>query len=181
MKTKRVVISGSPGAGKTTLVEKFKTMGYPAFDEYSRTLLEAAKKDGKSNYFLSDPQEFSEALFAGRKKQFEALEQVKTDAPLALFDRGVHDIYAYLKAIGEDSKSWYERVSRFQYDLVFLLPPWKEIYKLDEHRSETFEQASHYFTFIQEVYQKSHQVIHVPEGSVASRIDFIEAKLKSYE
>ena len=51
MKKKRIVISGSPGAGKTTLVEELKKLGYPTFDEYSRTLIKAAKKEGKNQYY----------------------------------------------------------------------------------------------------------------------------------
>lgn len=181
MKQKRIVISGSPGAGKTTLIEGLKELGYPAFDEYSRTLLEAAKKKGKNRYFLSDPQEFSEALFVGRKKQFEAFERFQMDSKFVFFDRGIHDIYAYLKAIGKASQSWYDRVSKFQYDLVFLLAPWEEIYKIDEQRSETFEEAMLYFPYIKMAYKQAHKVILVPEGSVASRIASIQAKLKSYE
>ena len=73
MKKKRIVISGGPGAGKTALVEGLKIQGYTTVAEYSRTLIEIAKKEGKSRYFLSDPIEFSEALFLGRKKQFELL------------------------------------------------------------------------------------------------------------
>ena len=181
MKKKRIVISGSPGAGKTTLVEELKKLGYPTFDEYSRTLIEAAKKEGKNQYFLSDPQEFSEALFTGRKKQFEAFEELQIDSRFVFFDRGIHDIYAYLMAIGKDSQFWHDRVSKFQYDLVFLLAPWKKIYKIDAQRTETFEEAMHYFPFIKTVYDQTHKIILIPEGSVASRIAFIQAKLKSYE
>ena len=181
MKKKRIVISGSPGSGKTTLIEGLRDLKYPIFEEYSRTLIEAAIKEGKNHYFKSNPQEFSEALFSVRKKQFEAFEEMKIDSPFAIYDRGIHDIYAYLRAINEDSKFWYDRVSEFQYDLVFLLTPWKEIYKADYQREETFDEAKHYYPFIKNIYSQSHQIIQVPEGKVESRINFIKVKLKSYE
>lgn len=181
MKKKRIVISGSPGSGKTTLIERFGDLGHPIFSEYSRTLIEAAIKEGKNQYFQSNPQEFSEALFSGRKKQFEALEELKIDSPYVFYDRGIHDIYAYLKAINKDSKFWYDRVSKFQYDLVFLLAPWKEIYITDHQRLETFDESKHYYSFIKYIYSQSHKIIQVPEGNVESRINFINVKLKSYE
>lgn len=181
MKKKRVVISGGPGAGKTTLVKRLRELGYSVFDEYSRTLIKLAQKEGKSRYFISNPHEFSEALLTGRINQFEAFYEEQTNTPFVFFDRGIHDIYAYLKAIGKDSQSWYDIVSKFQYDLVFLLAPWEEIYKLDDQRTETFDEAIHYFSFIKTIYSKSHTVIQVPEGTISSRVAFIQAKLKSYE
>tara|TARA_B100000989_G_scaffold275796_1_gene235608 strand:+ start:266 stop:811 length:546 start_codon:yes stop_codon:yes gene_type:complete len=181
MKKKRIVISGSPGSGKTTLIKGLRDLGYPVFDEYSRTIIEAAKKEGKNQYFQSNPQEFSEALFSGRKIQFEAFEEVKINSPCVFYDRGIHDIYAYLKANNKDSKFWYDRVSLFQYDLVFLLAPWKEIYTTDYQRLETFDEAKHYYSFIKNIYSQSHQIFQVPKGKVESRINFIKIKLKSYE
>jgi predicted ATPase len=181
MKKKRIVISGSPGSGKTTLIERLRDLKYPIFEEYSRTLIEAAIKEGKNHYFQSNPQEFSEALFSGRKKQFEALEALKIDSPYVFYDRGIHDIYAYLKAINKDSKFWYDRVTQFQYDLVFLLAPWKKIYITDHQRVETFDEAKHYYSFIKYIYSQSHQIIQVPEGKIESRINFIKDKLNSYE
>jgi len=181
MKKKRIVISGGPGSGKTTLIERLKVLGYPTFKEYSRALIETAKKKGKNQYFQSNPQEFSEALFSGRKIQFEAFDEIKIGSPYVFYDRGIHDIYAYLKAIDKDSKSWYNKVSEFQYDLVFLLAPWKKIYTTDHQRIETFEQSKHYYSFIKNIYSQSHEIIQVPEGNVESRINFIKVKLKSYE
>lgn len=178
MKKKRIVISGGPGAGKTSLINGLNKLGYSTFEEYSRTLIAIAKNEGKSRYFLSEPYAFSEALFTGRKQQYEDLNKLKTEFPHVFFDRGIHDIYAYLKAIGKHTKSWEKRVNEFQYDLVFLLSPWKEIYKEDEQRTENFEEAAHYFSFIEAVYKQSHEIVYVPQDTVASRISFIQDKLK---
>jgi predicted ATPase len=177
MKNKRVVISGSPGAGKTTLIERLQIRGYSTFEEYSRTLLKTAIEKGDERYFLTNPQEFSEALFLGRKKQYEAFDSLTTESPFVFFDRGIHDVYAYLRAIGAHTEMWHTRVSGFQYDFVFLLTPWEAIYKVDNQRKETFEEAQHYFSFIEETYAQSHQVILVPQGTVEERITFIESKL----
>ena len=180
---KRVVITGGPGAGKTSLINELNTLGYPTFSEYSRTLIEKAQNEGKLNYFLSEPHRFSEALFQGRKIQFEKITEVKKakNSSFVFYDRGIHDIYAYLKAINHHSEAWYQKVTKFQYDMVFLLEPWETIYKQDEHRLETFEEAKNYFSFIQEIYMERHRVVLVPKSSVSSRVVFIEEYLKNHE
>ena len=71
MQNRKIVISGSPGAGKTTVVEGLKAIGYTVFQEYSRSIIEEGKAHGKANFFLSNPNQFSERLFSGRKEQFE--------------------------------------------------------------------------------------------------------------
>jgi predicted ATPase len=65
--------------------------------------------------------------------------------------------------------------------MVFLLEPWETIYKQDEHRLETFEEAKNYFSFIQEIYMERHRVVLVPKSSVSSRVVFIEEYLKNHE
>ena len=125
----------------------------------------------------------TEKFLIGRKKQFELLNDKSSNlhTPYVFFDRGIHDIYAYLKAIGQESKSWYDRISEYQYDLVFLLTPWEAIYRQDEQRTETFEEASNYFSFIEATYRDAHKVIYIPQRSVAERIAFVKDTLKQYE
>ena len=73
MKKKRIVITGGPGAGKTSLIDELCTKGYRTHAEYSRSLIQKAQSEGTLNYFLSHPQEFSEALFEGRKHQYHTI------------------------------------------------------------------------------------------------------------
>ncbi|MEK9614247.1 MAG: ATP-binding protein [Flavobacteriaceae bacterium] len=176
MQNKRVVISGAPGAGKTSLIEGLQARGYETFQEYSRTLIEEGKKQGKSNFFLSDPQEFSERIFLGRKAQFEAAHTLEKDVKNALvfYDRGIHDIQAYLEAIHQSNSSWENRVRLFQYDFVFLVEPWEAIYQKDKQRLESFQQAEMYFPFIERIFEKNHTVVLIPKMSIEDRIEFVE-------
>mgnify|MGYP005725117417 FL=1 len=180
MKNKRIVISGSPGAGKTSIIKGLKDKGYTVFEEYSRTLIDEGKASGKTNFFLSNPGEFSELLFMGRKAQYDASSSLYVNAakPFVFFDRGILDIYAYLLAVNERDDSLEKRIIPFKYDLVFLVEPWKEIYKKDIQRMETFTEAKRYFPYIKNVYEQSHSIVTVPKDTITNRVLFIEHYIK---
>ena len=180
MKNKRIVISGSPGAGKTSIIRGLKDKGYNVFEEYSRILIDEGKASGKANFFLSNPEEFSELLFMGRKAQYDASSSLYVNAakPFVFFDRGILDIYAYLLAVNERDDSWEKRIIPFKYDLVFLVEPWKEIYKKDIQRMETFIEAKRYFPYIKKVYEQSHFIVTVPKDTIINRVLFIEHYMK---
>jgi predicted ATPase len=177
---KRIVVSGSPGGGKTSLIEGLKKNGYTTFEEYSRTVIQAGQKEGTANLFAASPIRFSEELLKGRKEQFEQANHYPAQNKVVFYDRGIHDTYAYLKAIGKATPAWEEHVYEYQYDLVFLVTPWRDIYTKDAQRLETFEQAEMYYPFIKEVYSKQHKIIEVPQLNLLERISFIESYIKSY-
>jgi predicted ATPase len=118
----------------------------------------------------------------GRKAQFDAAHTLEEEVKNALvfYDRGIHDIQAYLEAIHQSNSNWENRVYSFQYDFVFLVEPWKEIYHKDEQRLESFQQAEMYFPFIERVFEKNHKVVLIPQMSIKDRIEFIEDYLKTH-
>ena len=181
MKNKRIVITGSPGAGKTSIIRGLEDKGYSVFEEYSRTLIDEGKATGKANFFLSNPEDFSELLFLGRKAQFNASSSLYVDfeKPFVFFDRGILDIYAYLLAVKGRNDFWGKRIIPFKYDLVFLVEPWKEIYKKDSQRMETFTEAKRYFPYIKNLYKQSHSIVTVPKDTITNRVLFIEHYMKS--
>ena len=178
---KRIVISGSPGAGKTSIIMGLKDKGYSVFEEFSRSLIKNLIATKKSNLFLSDPIGFSRNLLNAREKQYDASKKlINSKHQVVFYDRGLHDIYAYLKATDIDNHFLKKRIYSFKYDLVFLLRPWKEIFKRDSERLESFEQAEMYYPFIKKTYEKHHKVIELPEVSIEKRIFFIESFIKKY-
>lgn len=181
MSIKRIVISGSPGGGKTSLIRELSLKGYSVFEEFSRILIQQGQEEGEHNAFLSDPHLFSNRLFEGRKAQYfhNLGSNLSTTAPVAFYDRGIHDIYAYLNAIGKHTLDWENKIAQYQYDLVFLVEPWEAIYQQDEQRLETFEQAKAYFPFILSAYKLNHKVVIVPKDTIQTRVSFIESYLQT--
>lgn len=172
------MISGSPGGGKTKIIELLKERGFTVFEEYSRSLIEELKSDEIINPFLKKPEKFSRRLFKKRSGQyFDSMNINKSKGNLVFFDRGVHDIYAYLLAIGKANETWKKKITNFKYDFVFLVKPWIDIYKNDYQRMEPFESAKNYYTFIKKTYKITNEVIEIPKTSVEKRADFVESYL----
>jgi predicted ATPase len=94
---------------------------------------------------------------------------------LTFFDRGVHEIIAYLNFIKIKYDSYFiESAQKIVYDKIFILPPWEEIYKNDNVRYESFDQCNQIHDEIVKVYkQLKIEIIPLKKNSVSKRIDNI--------
>lgn len=178
METKRIVITGGPGSGKTALINFLENEGHHVMHEISREVIQQAQKEGIEQLFLEDSMLFSQKLMDGRLKQFEAGENC--EAPILFYDRGMPDVTAYLNFVDEKYAEDFEKNCRdHRYDSVFVLPPWREIYKQDNERYESFEEAEKIFHFLKRGYQNYGYLIHeVPVGPVKNRVQHILEILK---
>lgn len=170
---KKIALIGGPATGKTTLINALKTRGYYCMDEISRQVTLDAQKNGIEQLFLEDPIWFSKQLLESRKKQF--IEAQNSDEPVVFFDRGLPDIVAYLDYIKSDYGQEFITVCEFyKYDKIFILPPWKAIYKTDNERYESFDQLLEIHEFLKKWYSKfGYEIIEVHIGSIQERIKFI--------
>ncbi len=170
---KKIVISGGPGSGKSTLIALLEQSGYHCFKEFSRSLIKKFKNTGENSYFKSKPIEFSEIIWRKRVKQFIIANELEFNAakPYVFFDRGVHDVVAYLNYIQEPYDINSLNLENHPYEMALLLPPWKEIYVNDAHRLESFEEAMGLYLQIKEIYSAYKiPTIEVPIGSPNDRI-----------
>lgn len=173
MNTKRIVITGGPGTGKTTIINELIRRGFPCLEEISRQVTLEAQKNGISQLFLTNPLLFSEKLLEGRIDQYRAVEEM--NSPFVFMDRGIPDVVAYMNFKEETYPATFvEACKSHQYDHVFILAPWQEIYISDNERYETFEQALEIHDHLLNTYTKyDYHLNDVPFGSVDSRTDFI--------
>jgi predicted ATPase len=172
-----IVITGGPGTGKTTIIEKLIEQGHNCFNEISRQVTIEARKHGFEQLFLEKPLLFSELLLEGRKKQFH--EAQEHDCDLIFLDRGIPDILAYMHYIGDSYPAFFDQACKdHKYSKVFILPPWQEIYISDEARYENYEQAKLIYDHLVETYKKyGYDLIEVPKGTLDNRILFILEEL----
>ena len=169
----KIVITGGPGTGKTMVINELLKRGYSCQIEISREVTLRAREDGIEQLFLTQPLLFSELLLEGRVKQF--LDGETTESDFVFFDRGIPDVHSYLEYLKTDyPKKYIELSHKHQYDTVFLMPPWEEIYTSDNERYENYEQSVQIYQSIKEVYtQLGYTIIEVPTGTITDRTDFI--------
>ena len=146
--------------------------------EIARTVTKKAQAEGIDQLFLERPLLFSEMVLEGRLLQYN--EAQNAAAPFLFYDRGMPDVTAYMDYLGTAyGKNFTEICNAYLYDAVFLLPPWKEIYKRDNERYESFKEAEILFEFLRRGYEDfGYNVIQVPFGTLENRADFILQKLK---
>ncbi|MDX1277892.1 AAA family ATPase [Oceanihabitans sediminis] len=173
MNTKKIVITGGPGTGKTSLIKELNKRGYHCCEEISRQVTLKAREDGIEQLFLTDPLLFSQLLLDGRKKQFNEAKKCTKD--FIFLDRGIPDVLAYMDFIGDEyPQEFIDACQNNKYDHVFILAPWQEIFSPDSERYENFEQATEIHKHLINTYKNyNYELVDVPFSSIESRADFI--------
>ncbi len=174
---KRFVITGGPGFGKTTIINRLEAMGYNCFHEFSRSLkLEEAKKLGGSISWTKlderSQDDFSLKVCKRRIEQYLAAPENE----LSFYDRGIPDVVAYLKMAKQPISSFYnEIISSHSYETkLFLTPPWQEIFRNDNERIESYDEAVVAHRHLQHTYEElGYTTLDIPCIDVEGRIQFI--------
>ena len=184
LKTKRIVITGGPSVGKTSLIENLKSLEYICFPEVIRefTIEESENKTIehlKSNpiVFADDSLLFNQRLIAGRSKQYRESQLLNTD--YIFFDRGLPDVLAYMDFFDQTYDATFIKACEdMAYDMVFILPPWETIFAIDGERYESYEELVQLNEFLTDRYTHFGNIpIVVPKETVAERVQFILNKL----
>lgn len=171
---KRIIITGGPSSGKTSLINELSSMGYTVCNEKAREVIKEQLKINPETVLVpwKDVLRFSEAV----------VKEILKDAYLNInrvvfFDRGVPDVLGYLNHAGlsYDSSFFLDSDKHMSYSKrVFFLPPWEAIYENDAERKESLLEAQLISDKIREAYVHcGYEIIEVPKKSIADRIKFI--------
>lgn len=173
MSAKKIIITGGPGTGKSSIINELIKRDYACLEEISRQVTLEAQKKGIDQLFLTKPLLFSELLLKGRQEQY--LEASNLEHQVVFFDRGIPDVLAYMDFIGDTyPKSFVEVCEASVYDTVFILKPWKAIYSSDNERYENFAQALQIHDHLVNTYKNyNYTLIDVPFDTVENRTNFI--------
>lgn len=171
--SKKILITGGPGTGKTALINELISEGFICFEEKSREITNSYKKKGVDQLFLSEPLLFSELLLNSRINQYLESSNLKNEE--VFFDRGIPDVIAYLdfKEMNYGEK-FLNACKKYKYDIVFMLRPWEEIYINDKQRYESYEELVKIDNFIYNTYTNlNYKIIEIPKTSIKNRLEFI--------
>ena len=186
MNTQKIVITGAPSTGKTVLIDSLEKMGYKCYHEVIRTLTAEARKEGTAKpqvsnplVFVDDPAKFNKFLIDNRLEHLK--DANKNDEEVVFFDRGTGDVLAYMDFFKQDYGANFEDIcKKHRYDQIFILPPWRQIYKRDNESLETFTEAEQLHTHLSNTYARfGYSPIEVPKTTIENRIQFILESLKS--
>ena len=173
----RVIITGGPSSGKTSLINALQKCGYSTFNEAARKIIQQQLELNTNNLPWDDIEGFSKLVLTKQIKDFKSANK-----DLSFYDRGIPDIIGY---INHGKKTIFKSLKRNnlinRYDKVFILPPWKDIYATDNERRESFEQAKLIYNEIKKAYILSgYNPVKVPLDSVENRKKYILNKLSEY-
>lgn len=166
------VITGGPGFGKTVLIEKLRKLGYQVGGEIARNIIVHQIVVGGVLLPWKDVAGFEKRIM---EERIEFLNSIDIQN-IAFSDRGLPDQAAFSwykgKAISRQLNAALEE-NRYA-KKVFLTPPWHQIYRNDQIRTETFEEAERIHRFIVEAYlNNGYELIDLPFVSPNKRIEFI--------
>ena len=178
MNSKKIVITGGPGTGKTSLINELIKRDYICLEEISRQVILDARKDGIEQLFLTNPLLFSERLLQSRMKQFD--EAKNSESSFVFLDRGVPDVLAYMDYANEIyPNAFIEACHTCRYDQVYVLAPWQDIFTSDNERYENFGQAVKIHEQLLNTYKKhKYNLIDIPFDTIENRVDYLLDTLK---
>ncbi len=180
MKAKKIVITGGPSTGKTSVIEQLENDGFHCLHEVIRDMTSEEKALGDeigmaSNPIVSvpDPKSFNLNILNARINQYRSAQESTRD--IVFFDRGIPDVLAYMDCFQQTyGPEFSEPCQTLRYDHIFIMPPWKEIHVMDSERFESFEESIKIHDCLTRSYANfSYDITLVPKGSVKERVRFI--------
>jgi predicted ATPase len=173
------VISGGPGSGKTTLLAELARLGLPHEAEVARLIIQEQVRDGGTALPWADREMYTRLML---QRSIESYLKHSSASGPVFFDRGIPDTLGYARLIGLDETQFIELACRqYRYaPLVFLAPPWQEIYMHDAERKQDFTEAERTFEQLRNVYREcGYDVLEIPRAPAPARAQFVHERLHS--
>jgi predicted ATPase len=167
------VITGGPGAGKTSLIAELGRRGHISVEEAGRAIIRQQRAIGGTALHTANRVLFRELMLSHMIDRYE--QAADGDDPV-FFDRGIPGLIGYCRLIGVPVPDHIRRAADvYRYNAaVFVTPPWPEIYAQDHERHQDFAEAARTYEVMVEGYREAgYTLVELPKASVTERADFV--------
>ncbi|MFF5173373.1 AAA family ATPase [Micromonospora sp. NPDC000089] len=173
MSSQYIVVTGGPGAGKTTLIDGLRGAGHACVEEAGRQIIQDQLAIGGRALHTGDARLFAEVMLSWEIRSYR---QAGRHTGLVFFDRGIPDLVGYHLLLGLPVPEHVTAAARlFRYHRrVFIAPPWRQIYATDGERHQDFAEAVRTHDAMVAAYTAhGYQLVTLPRSDVAARVEFV--------
>jgi predicted ATPase/GNAT superfamily N-acetyltransferase len=172
-----VVLSGCSGGGKSALLAEMARRGFETRPEPGRQIVKEQLSIGGDAVPWGDVPRFVE-LCVSRALDF--YKTARSTAKCVLFDRSIVDAVSSLPRLGLPvPEPLRHALQHYRYaDVVFMTPPWQELFAADRERRHAFADAvAEYEALLESYPANGYQVELIPKLGLEERADFLERRL----
>lgn len=167
----RIILTGGPCAGKTTLINALKARSFTCREESGRAIIQDQTRINGNALPWKSPLLFAEMMLT---MDMHAWHRSGDNDIAVFYDRGIPDIAGYLSLTGEEIPVYLiNAIDHFRYaPKVILLPPWKAIYQQDTERRQSWGEAVRTYEAMCTTYEQyGYQLLELPPAPVAIRLE----------
>lgn len=175
----RIIITGCSGGGKSSLIAELGARGHRVFEEPGRQVVREQTLIGGRGLPWEDLTLFVELTVS--RSLFFAMESLAAQG-LSFFDRSAIDQVSALAASGAALPPHLTRaLTQIRYHpLVFLVPPWPQIYETDAERRHGFADAVSAYEALEADYRAlGYEPVILPKIPVKERADLVLTRLQA--
>ena len=166
-----VVITGGPGAGKTTLLRELARRGYQTVPESARAVIVGRLARGERP--RPNAKVFALEIL---RRDIENYETLFASPDWVFFDRAIPEALAMVqeaRAMAPERTAELQGRYRF-HPQVFVLPPWKAIYRQDSARDQSYAEAVAVYHRVVDCYRAlGYALQEVPLSTVEERASLV--------